>query len=90
MQVLDEQTQIERVLLAFQLEVLHISLEPGLSVLNWHSLTMQDFVGSVRRVCGPSVQLISSGSRIPSHPDMNNAYVDILQLFMLRAGTGSL
>ncbi|BDA41784.1 probable Dynein-1-alpha heavy chain, flagellar inner arm I1 complex [Coccomyxa sp. Obi] len=47
--VLDEQTQIERALLTSHLEVLHKTLEPGLSVLNWHSLTMQDFVGSVRK-----------------------------------------
>ncbi len=64
--MLDEQTQIERALLISQLEVLRKILEPGLSVINWHSLTMQDFIGSVRKVRGPSVQhVLQDGFHLP-------------------------
>ena len=52
-QVVNQLTQIEKVLLVSQLEDLHKVLEPGILVLNWHSLNIPAFVISVRKVSGP-------------------------------------
>jgi len=53
-QVLKELTPIEHSLLTFQLEKLHKTLLPGITVLNWHSLGVPEFVTSVRKViCQP-------------------------------------